>query len=365
MKGTWFIAALALLAFVACENKDAAEGEARKKTEKAMRGDLLVSVTASGAIEPDFEVEVKSKASGEILSFPFEPGDAVKKGATLLTLDPKTERRNLAQREADVAQTRFENESARADVADRDRNLERAQKLFERQLVSAQDLEAATTAAAKARARIGETEAAMAKAKIALEDARDRLEETTITAPMDGVVIEKAVERGQIIASGISSVTGGTKLLVIADLSRLFIEAMVDETDVGRVRVGQKARVTVDAFPERVFEGEAVRIWPAGEVKDNITVFRVKVEILGEGKALLRPRMTANVDLVVDERKNALIIPDEAIVDKGGGKRAVYVMKGGAQAERPVTVGLTNGFETEIIEGLAEGEEVVLRPPRA
>jgi HlyD family secretion protein len=337
------------------------------QTHKVTRGDLVVTVSASGAIEPSFQVEVKSKASGEILEFEFEPGDRVQKGNTLLTLDQRTERRNLAQQEADLARVLSELESARADLLERNLNLNRTRKLFEQKLVSDQGLDSASARAAIGGARVGEVKAAIIKARLTVEDAKERLDDTVIVSPIDGVIVEKSVEKGQIISSGISSFTGGTKLCVIADLSRMFIIALVDETDIGKVIEGQKVNVSVEAYPERTFEGVVTRIYPTGETSDNITVFKVKVEILDLKKAALRPRMTANVDMIIDIHKNALIIPDEAlrVADGDGEKLFVYVQNGRKISERDVTVGLSNGFETEIIEGLKEGELILLNVPRS
>lgn len=357
------IAALSMAAvFTSCDRMGGGDEE-KYRTRKAVRGDLTLAVSASGVVEPNFQVEVKSKASGEILEFPFEPGDLVTEGQTMLRLDPKTEERNVAQKEADLTSVLAELESARADLLERKTNLDRTRKLFDKNLVSDKELDAATAAMDMARARIGEVEAAIAKAKIALEDAKERLEDTVIKAPIDGTLVEKSVEKGQIISSGITSVTGGTKLCVIADLSRLVLFAMVDETDIGRVEPGQKAVITVDAYRGREFFGVVRRIYPVGETQDNITIFRVKIEAEPDGGATLRPKMTANVDMILDKRENVVIAPEEAVREEGG-ESFVYVMDGGKPVKRIVKTGLSNGFETEITEGVAEGELVVLNPPK-
>ncbi|MDH5510151.1 MAG: efflux RND transporter periplasmic adaptor subunit, partial [Nitrospinota bacterium] len=198
-----------------------------------------------------------------------------------------------------------------------------------------------------------------------VEDARERLSETVIESPIDGVIVEKTVERGQIITSGITSVTGGNRLLMVADLSRLYVFALVDETDIGQVAMGQKVSVSVDAYPEHEFDGVVHRIYPVGETSENITVFRVKVEILGDNKTLLRPGMTANVDIILRTSPNTFIVPDEAVAydlhdEKKG---AVTVKTSTGSMERQVTLGETNGFETEVTTGLEEGELVLIKPP--
>ncbi|VAX16923.1 Probable Co/Zn/Cd efflux system membrane fusion protein [hydrothermal vent metagenome] len=349
---------------VSCSNDKAKNGAERAQTHKVVRGDLIVSVSASGVIEPNFQVEVKSKASGKILEFDMEPGDAVKKGKTLIVLDPRVEKRNLAQQEAGLARVLSELESDKASLRERQLKLKRAMKLFERKLVSEQELDSAKASADMASARIGEVKAVIARARIVVDDAKERLGDTVIVSPIDGVLVEKSVEKGQIISSGITSFAGGTKLCVIADLSRMFIFAQVDETDIGKVFDRQKVNVSVDAYPDKSFEGVVRRIYPTGETSDNITVFKVKIEVLdlSTDKAPLRPKMTANVDIIIDRRENTLIIPEDALraEDSQAGKLSVLVKEGEKTVKRKVTAGLSNGFETEILTGLKEGETVVV-----
>ncbi|MGK7345253.1 MAG: efflux RND transporter periplasmic adaptor subunit [Candidatus Nitrospinota bacterium M3_3B_026] len=367
MKKILILAPLVLAAGAAAFylNREMRPEEYAGKTTTAIRGDLVTAVSATGTVEPNFKVEVKSKASGEILSFPFEPGDKVSAGQQLLRLDPETEKRNVALARADLARAEAELEYARATLMERESKLKRTRSLHERGLVAKEELEAAEAAAATAAARVNEASAALRKAELAVEDAEERLSETVINSPLDGVLIEKSVERGQIISSGITSFTGGTTLCVLADLSLVFVMTLVDETDIGMAHEGQEARMTVDAYPEKVFEGTVRRIYPMGEMEDNITFFKVKVKAGADGARFLRPGMTANVDLIVDSRKDVLIVPDETIRRDDDGKTYVYVLEKGRPSPRKVTVGLTNGFETQVTEGLSEGERILLRPPPA
>jgi len=355
---------MAMALFYCASNSDGVE-EKETRTHKVAREDLVVAISATGEVEPEYKVEVKSKASGEILEFPHEPGDVVKKGEVLIRLDRKTEERNVALMEADLARARAELESARADQLEKDLALKRTRSLVGNNLVSSQELDGAVARAAVAAARVSQVQAALEKARLVVEDARERLDETVIASPIDGVIVAKAVERGQIITSGITSVTGGTSLLVVADLSRLHVFALVDETDIGKVETGQQATLSVDAYPERTFEGKVRLIYPTGETSDNITVFRVKVEILDDKKTLLRPGMTANVDIVLRKRPNALIVPDEVVAydPEKPEKGLVSLKTANGVVEREVTLGETNGFETEITGGLEEGDLVLLKPP--
>ncbi|VAX16327.1 hypothetical protein MNBD_NITROSPINAE01-1505 [hydrothermal vent metagenome] len=334
------------------------------KTINVERKNLDMLISASGIVEPNFFVEVKSKASGKVLDFPYEPGDKVTIGERLLILDPGTELRSKAQSEADLARATAELQSAMADLVEKTSKLARARALSAKNLLSAEKMEAVQASAAQAKAHVGTAEAAVRKAKLFVEDAQERLADTEILSPINGILIEKFVERGQIISSGITSFSGGTPLCSVADLSRIFIMASVDETDIGQVAVGQKANITVDAYPEKVFNGVVTRAYPMGEAKDNITIFKVKVEATDQKRNLLKPKMTANVDMIVKSKSNVLVIPDETIkTGKDDHSENVYVLENGSPVKRGVTIGISNGFDTEILTGLSEGEKVLLRDP--
>jgi HlyD family secretion protein len=346
------------------KSESRAAANSKVKTALVTRGDLIYAVSATGVIEPNFQVEVKSKASGEILSFPLEPGDMVSSGQKLITLDPSTEQRNVAQREADLAKADADLKSAQATQMEARAKHTRAKTLMSQGLISLQEMESEETALVSAVARVAVAEASVKRVRLEVEDARERLKETVVVSPIDGMILEKNVEKGQIISSGISSFTGGSKLCVVADLTRTFIMALVDETDIGKVFDGQKARITADAYQDKVFDGRVERIYPKGQESDKITVFKVKVEITGENRRLLKTMMTANVDLILDRKKGTLIVPDEAVkFDDKDKKPYVQVMEGGKPVRKPVKTGLSNGFETEITEGLKEKDTVLLRTP--
>jgi HlyD family secretion protein len=334
------------------------------RTEKVKRGELVSAVSAAGTVEANFMVEIKSKASGEILSFPHEPGDAVKAGEEMIRLDPKTERRNLERAAADVASATAAVKSAESALLERRAKLKRAEQLMGRKIIAAQDYEEAKASALASEAQLIEAQAARKRAEVAAADAKERLDETVIASPIDGVVVAKTVEPGQIISSGISSFTGGTTLATVADLSKMFVMAQVDETDIGAVFEGQEAQVTVDAYRDKVFVGQVVRIHPMGKVENNITVFEVKVEVDDPLRDMLRPAMSANVDLIVEKADDVLYVPSEGVVPGSDGEKPhLFVVGGGDEERREVTTGLTNGFETAILSGVVEGEEVLLSPP--
>jgi HlyD family secretion protein len=378
------------------------------KTTPVIRGDLVVKISATGVVEPSFQVEVKSKASGEVLSFPFEEGDFVKKGTLLIQLDKSDEERNVAKAQADLssAQANFKRaktalllqknryetnlRSAESQVQEAEANLKEAKNKLARQedlhrkkfasqealdeartafkvnqenLVQAKsDLVAARDSVHDIEVKKHEIELARAdvkRSKITLDEAQERLEETEIFSPLTGVLISKLVERGQIISSGISNVSGGTALATIADMSRLYIVADVDETDIGAVQVGQQVKITTDAYPGKTFEGKVSRIAPKGEVENSITIFKVKIEILGEGKSILKPMMSGNVDIINQELNDVLYLPREAVRKKGEVQYAAILVND-LPEEVPVKLGVQNPIHTQVVSGLEAGQEVLV-----
>jgi len=201
--------------------------------------------------------------------------------------------------------------------------------------------------------------------KIALSNAQQRLSETKVYAPISAVVSARNVQTGQIISSGISNVGGGTTILTLSDLSRLFVLAAVDESDIGKVAADQMARITVDAFPGMMFRGKVVRIATKGVSTSNVVTFEVKIEVLGRNKNLLKPEMTANIEIVAQEEENALLVPVTAVSRKKK-IQVVNVQKpDGTIEERPVTVGISDGEKIIVTSGLSEGETVVIREGEA
>ncbi len=377
------------------------------KTAQVIQGNLVVKISATGVVEPNFQVEVKSKASGEVLKFKYEEGDRIKKGQLLLQLDKSDEIRSVARSKADLAsataklnkaktallsqETKYQTnlksaqsqvQEAKANLKESEDKLKRQEDLFQKKFASQEALQGAQTAfkvnqenLIQARSRLQAAKdtiydievkkheidlarAEVQRAKIALAESKERLDETEIFAPISGVLIEKLVEQGQIISSGISNVSGGTTLANLADLSRLFIIADVDETDIGSIQIGQQVKITADAYPGRTFPGKVQRISPKGQVENSITIFKVKIEIKGKGKGILKPMMTANVDIISKELKSVLYLPREAIrVEKS--KKYAAILVNNEPREVPVTTGVRNPIHVQILSGL-EAEQTVL-----
>ena len=287
------------LAVVACGPADAAEQPGAADTAPVVRATLDITAEAAGLMEPPRVIEVKSKASGEVLRMYVETGDFVERGALLAEIDPRDVRNGYAQANADL-------EVARARLSTAQAQHERVSELRDAGVVTEQELESAALELANANANF-------IKARTSLELASERLGDVTIRAPIDGVVIQKDVETGQIIASASQNISGGTTLLLMADISTMQVRTLVDETDIGRVQPGQTADVQVEAFPNREFTGTVTKIEPQAVVDQNVTMFPVLVELPNPDGAL-KPGMNAEVRVEIARRTNVLTVPNSAVV---------------------------------------------------
>jgi len=255
---------------------------------------ISVSVGSSGVVEPLATVEVKSKASGEVLELFVQTGEYVEEGALLVHIDPRTVRNRLAQAEAALkaAQSRQQISVSQ---------MQRAERLVKNGTFTEADYEQAALELANAEAQVVSTEVEVENARIAVDD-------TEIRAPVTGTVIMKPVEKGQVISSPTQDFAGGTLLMSMADLSAVQIRALVDETDIGKVRAGLRAEVTVAAYPNQPFTGEVVKIEPQAVVEQNVTMFAVLLSI-SNSEGMLMPGMNAEVEVSVAKRQNVLAVP--------------------------------------------------------
>lgn len=281
----------------ACAEGSARDGDLDLETSAVTRGTLESSVEATGTIEPIKVVEVKSQASGEILEMNVDLGDQVERGALLLRIDPRDVQNELEQAQADLQQAEAQLQVARS-------RLERARALRDSGVVTQSELENAILEHANARS-------SHQRAESRLELARDRREDATISAPITGTVIEKVVEEGQVITST-NSVTGGTVLLRMADLSEVQVRTLVDESDVGSIQAGQPATISVEAYPDREFRGEVLKIEPQATVQQNVTMFAVLTRISNENR-LLKPGMNADVEIVLGIQADVLKLPNAGV----------------------------------------------------
>jgi len=262
------------------------------------RRSIVVAVEAAGTIEPVTTVELKSKASGEILDITAETGDEVSQGALLVKIDPRTARNRLNQTQADLT-------AARARLSIASAQQERAETLLQQGILSKPDYEKAALELATAQAQV-------VSGQVSVENARIALNDTEIRAPIAGTIIEKRVETGQVISSPTQDVGGGTLLLKMADLSQVQVRVLVDETDIGKIAAGLPASVTVSAYPNQPFSGSVLKVEPQAVVEQNVTMFGVLVSIENRER-LLKPGMNSEVTITVARKDDILTLPVPAL----------------------------------------------------
>ncbi len=329
---------------------DAGQDAPRYKEVTAERADFRIAVTANGLVKPIDRIELKSKASGAVIELPIEVGDQVEKGALIAKLDQVDERTALAQARADL-------DIARAELDLAEKNFERRQQLFSGDIISKEAQDQTELDLAVARSKL-------VQAATALDRAEEQMEDTVITSPVDGIILQKYVERGQIIASGVSNVGGGTPIADVADMRDVHIEAGIDEIDISKIVVGQKAAIRAEAYPEKVYTGEVVRIAPEARVEQNVTLFDVVVRVENID-ANLKSGMNATVEVVIVEQPDLLTIPMAALQSASAGREGsptvsasslVLVKDGGEYVPREIRTGRTDHRVIEVLDGLREGD---------
>lgn len=281
----------------ACEKKQEPSTNIYESTAADIRT-IDISVEAAGVIEPETTIEVKSKASGEILLLNAETGDKVNEGVLLVQIDKRTPGNLVDQSLADLVAAK-----ARRKIATS--QLDRTKNLLDKGIVTDTEYETAELELANAQASV-------ISKQVELENARISLEDTDVKAPISGIIIEKNVERGQVISSPTRDVGGGTVLLKMADLNTVQVRTRVDETDIGKVEPGMQATVKVSAYPNQPFTGEVLKIEPQATVDQNVTMFPVLIR-LENPKGLLRPGMNADVEINIAHAENVLAVPTMAL----------------------------------------------------
>jgi HlyD family secretion protein len=358
------------------------------KLAKVERIDLVRSVVATGKIQPVRQVEIKSKASGIIQSLPVNFGDYVHKGQVLCELDRNDLLPRLNEARAALSVNQAQIESARADLerykvdaAGPDveflkRDRDRATHLFGEGLIAGEkrdeaekNYEVALNKKTSAAANLATAKAAITKAQAQYDQqnavvarAEEDLRNATILSPIDGVVLSRDSEVGGAVSSILTQGSGGTLIMTLGDLDEVYVKGKVDESDIGRVYLGQPARITVESFKDQKFPGKVTKISPMGVEKDNVTTFEVRVSISNESHKL-RALMTANAEIILEERKGVLTIPEGAVLyAKNKATEAEIPDPANEKGKRriPITTGISNGARTQIVKGLAEGQQVIL-----
>lgn len=280
-------------------NRGKAASTSAPPTTEVVRTTMRITADATGNVEPIRKVEVKSKASGEVLRLHAEVGDFVRRGTLLAEIDPRDVQNAYEQAVADL-----EVAKARAEIAEA--QLARTTQLFQAGVITQQEMESERLNYANARAALVRAETNKMLAEI-------RLSEVNIRAPMDGTILARNVEEGTVIQSASTNVSGGTTLFVMADLTEVQVRMLVDETDFGQIQPGQEALVQVEAYPGRRFPGVVEKIEPQAVTQQNVTMFPIKVR-LDNRAGLLKPGMSAEVEVLLVERPDVLVVPNNALV---------------------------------------------------
>jgi HlyD family secretion protein len=338
-------------------------------TEPAREGPLRVTVTATGTLQPVNQVDVGSEVSGIIAKVLVDFNDAVQVGQAIAQLDTQTLEARVASARASLAVAEAAQAQAEATVTETKAKLARSRELAARDIASQQTLESDEAAAQRAVAQVASAKAQVTAQRAALQETETALGKAMIRSPIDGVVISREVRPGQTVAASFQTPV----LFKLADdLRHMELHLNVDESDVGQVRMGQKAEFRVDAYPGRTFAAKITSVRFAPKEVNNVVTYETVLSV-DNPELLLRPGMTATADILVDHKDRALLVPNralrflpsEAAASSESGPR-VWVVRDGAAVAVPVETGLTNGEVTEVTRGdVASGTELIVDIERA
>ena len=363
MKPALVLAAVAsCIPLVACSKADADDGSSRPyKVGVVDRGEVRVIVEETGVVSPERSIVVKSPISGVVQQLYVREGDRVQTGQVLARIVPDMAQANsLALLRSEIATARIARDNAKRDY-------ERAQQLSAIGGITLADLDLRRVTYEQA-----ENQWETARDQLQLvqrsgvtagDSTGSTVQWARITAPAAGVIIGRGVEEGETVVGGTSAFGGGTELFTMADLSTLLVKAAINEVDIGKVKKGDPVALTVDAFPGDTAQGVVRLVPPAARLQDRVRVFDVEIEVTG-GARVLRPGMTANVRISGPVRTGTVRVPVEAVLLKEG-KPVVYKLSGSGPQPVPVTLGLSDLYYVEIVQGLAAGDSIALEDPVA
>jgi len=353
------------------------------------RGDLARVVVATGKIEPLSKAEIKSKASGIVKKIHVDYGDRVQQGQVLAELDKvqlaaivRGSQANLlaAQATLDAARAALQRNKVDAegpDVPFLKLSMDRAEREFKEGVVARSVVEDAqknyqmavnkqVSAQANltvSQADIAKAEAYVAQARAALENAEEDLRNSTIVSPIDGLVLSRDVNVGDAVSSILVLGSQATLIMTLGDVSEVYVQGKVDEADIGKVYLNQPARIVVEAFKDKKFTGKVTKISPLGKEKDNVTTFEVRVSI-SNPTGELKANMSANAEIILEEKKNILMVAEAALLYDKDRHASVEIPDGKANNGRKkiaLKLGISNGVKTEIVQGLNEKQQVILQ----
>ena len=356
---------------------------------KVERGDLARSVVATGKVEPITKVELKSKASGIVEKLDVDINQKVKKGQVLAQLDEVEILAQVAAQKAQLAAAEANEKAALSSIAfDKvnaeapdlpmykttyDRNLammkdgvvsQQALDDAEQKYLAAKNKrDVATAQIGIDTAKLKQAQAQVTQSTASLHQLEEELSYTTLVSPMDGTVLSRDVELGDAVSSILVLGSTATLVMTIGDTRQVYVKGKVDESDIGKVYLGQLARIKVEAFRDKTFNGKVTKIAPLGVEKDNVTTFEVRVSIDNPGGEL-KANMTANAEILLEEHKGVLTVPEQAVIYDSNRKASVEVPDPKAKEGKrkiSITAGISNGTKTEVLGGLTQGQTVVLQ----
>ncbi len=411
-KAKWFvlggIVLLLVLGGLAYQKRKSADEDFVVTTEKAIIKTITQLVNATGKIQPEVEVKIAPEVSGEIVDLPLREGALVKKGDLLVRVKPDNYRYQLDQREADLAATRASSVQSKAQLLKLQSDLKRTEDLYNQKLVSDADHTAGLAAVEAAEAGYQNSIAQIRRADGLLKQAQDQLDRTVIYSPMDGTVSSRTSEVGERVAG--TGQFNAAEVMRVADLSNMEVRVNVNENDVVNVKVGDQARISIDAYPNRKFSGKVKEIASAAKTlgantQEEVTNFQVKIRIADKDVAL-RPGMSATVDIETKTVEGVVAVPIQSVTvrsregsktieelatardkqaretqgdgaaaavnekqqierertDREGLQRVVFVHQAGVVKMVPVETGIGDTLHMEIKSGLTAGDEIVSGP---
>jgi HlyD family secretion protein len=359
------------------------------KLAEVERGDLARVVVATGKIQPLSKAEIKSKASGIVKKIYVDYGDRVKQGQILAELDKIQLEAVKRESEANMQAAEAARDSSKAtlarnkvdaegpDVPFLKLSMERAEHEYREGVVSKSVVEdaqknyqmglnkqvSAQTNLTVSKADIAKSEAQVAQAKAALENAEEDLKNSTIVSPIDGLVLSRDVNVGDAVSSILILGSQATPIMTLGDVSEVYVQGKVDESDIGKVYLNQPARIVVESFKDKKFVGKVTKISPLGKEKDNVTTFEVRVSI-SNPTGELKANMSANAEIMLEEKKNVLMVPEAALIYDKERKASIEIpdpKSDKGKKKLSVQLGISNGVKTEILQGLNEKQQVILQ----
>ncbi len=345
------------------------------QVSKVGREDVQAKVTANGKVQAQKKVDISATIPGQITHLAVKEGDVVKRGQFLLQIDPVSSRSLVQSTESSMQALLQDLEMARSNVIQARADYDRAKKNHDAQIIADADFQRTVTALATAQATASGAEQRVAQARATLEGVRDSLSKTTLHSPIDGVVTAKQVEEGEVAVIGVQN-SPGTVLLTISDMSVVETEMEVDETSIPGVKLGQPARVRIDAYPNQVFDGLVTEVGSSpiastGTGTEAIK-FKVKVRIVNP-PADVKPGLSAQADILTGFRAHALVVPIQALVLRDAERKpgetvqtsapreveGVYLMENGKARFVPIQTGLQGELAVEVASGLKGGETLI------